>query len=474
MIHVMISFSGKPEVFFAQMGGSVSLPNEGHTEKENVYVRWYFCVNQEEQILIWKHPKQDSPRNGTQRVSLSKDSSLIINPVQDTDFFDRGFFRCERQDYKDMTKKEYILHRVNLPPAPTLLAGDDLSLSCQTQPGVIAPSIKWISPRGEPYGMQNSLRVKNISFQHSGVWTCEAQSDPPKLKATTAVTVIDLSPPPPDSVYTSLSSGSPPWLPCSLSSVIPWSDVQNKGLRTGSWSFTPLNLTHRPKQQLLLQLQPSIAWKKTNNTGTQNKPSLEERELKQHDLSAKILKVSPDVRGTYTCSLDFSPGRTLSRTLQLEVLEVLSSPSAGPRGVMAWTGDTVNLTCTLGHSLPSGDLQVTWIRPKSSMFSLGDPPHSPHLSIRSVTMQDSGQWKCELKKNITTLTSITVTLEIKKRVAIWVFVAIGSALVFILLLTITVFFIRRHKQVNIAVILSLMTCAPICSARGPDKSLMKS
>ncbi|KAL7875206.1 hypothetical protein SRHO_G00061760 [Serrasalmus rhombeus] len=35
---------------------------------------------------------------------------------------------------------------------------------------------------------------------------------------------------------------------------------------------------------------------------------------------------------------------------------------------------------------------------------------------------------------------------VEKRVAIWVFVATGSALVFILLLTITVFFIRRHKQ----------------------------
>ena len=30
----MISFSGKSEVFFAQVGGSVTLPYEGHTEKE--------------------------------------------------------------------------------------------------------------------------------------------------------------------------------------------------------------------------------------------------------------------------------------------------------------------------------------------------------------------------------------------------------------------------------------------------------
>ncbi|KAL7886533.1 hypothetical protein AOLI_G00042540 [Acnodon oligacanthus] len=328
--------AGNSEVFFAQVGGSVTLPNEGHTEKESVYVRWYFCFNQEQHLLIWKHPKQDSPKNEApdgfkQRVSLSKDSSLIINPVQGTDFTDSGFFRCERQDYRTMNRKDYILYRVDLPPGLTLLAGDELSLYCQTEPGVTAPSIRWVSPSGEPYGVQNSLRVKNISFQHSGVWTCEAPSDPPKLKATTEVTVIDLSPSPPDSVYTSLSSGSPPWLPCSLSSAISWSDAQEKGLRTGGWSFAPLNLTHRPKQQLLLQLQPSAAWKKTNDSGAPNKPFLQERELKDHFLSVKIPKVSLDVRGTYTCSLEFSPGRTLSRTLQLEVLEVLSSPSAGPR-----------------------------------------------------------------------------------------------------------------------------------------------
>ena len=62
---MMISFSGKSEVFFAQVGGSVTLPYEGHTEKESVYVRWYFCSNEQEDLLIWKHPKQDSPKNGT-------------------------------------------------------------------------------------------------------------------------------------------------------------------------------------------------------------------------------------------------------------------------------------------------------------------------------------------------------------------------------------------------------------------------
>ncbi|XP_036451033.1 CD4-1 molecule [Colossoma macropomum] len=445
------SAAGNSEVFFAQVGGSITLPYKGHLEKESVYVKWFFFSNQED-LLIWKHPKQDSPKNEApeefeKRVFLSKDSSLVINPVQETDFARSGFFKCVEQDYKSKIEKEFRLYRVYMPSALTLLAGDDLSLSCQTEAGVTAPSVRWISPSSETYSAQpkNSLSVTNISSQHSGVWTCQAESDPPKLKATTTVTVIDLSPSQPNGVYTSLSSGSP-WLPCSLSSAVSWSAVQEKGLRTGSWSFTPLNPTHGPKEQLLLQLQPPIAWKKTNNSDTPNKPFLEERELKDRDLSVKIPKVSLDVRGTYTCSLEFSVGRTLSRTLQLEVLEVLSSPSAAPQGVMARAGDTVNLTCTLGHSLPSGDLQVTWVRPKSSVFSLGNPPHPARLSIPAVTVQDSGQWRCELKKNTMTLTSATVTLEIKKRVDIWVFVAIGSALVFILLLAITVFFFRRHKQ----------------------------
>ncbi len=127
----------------------------------------------------------------------------------------------------------------------------------------------------------------------------------------------DLSPP--DTIYTSsLSSSSTVNIPCSLSSNIPWSVLNETGLRGGSWSFTPLN-DLKPTQSLLsLSVDPVVRWDIAKSTD--GRPTVEGRELKDHDLSIRNLRVSENIRGLYNCTLMFN-SKTLSSKVKVEVLK---------------------------------------------------------------------------------------------------------------------------------------------------------
>ncbi|XP_072535159.1 CD4-1 molecule [Salminus brasiliensis] len=435
------SITGQRLVFFAQEGGSVTLPKQNWTENENVYVRWYFQPQNEMEVLvIWKPPMYTQNTGNIKwhhRASLTTDSSLVISFVNASDF--DGVFRCEQENFRGSSVATYSLVRVLMPNTLLLVAGQDLILKCQAQ-NVEVPSVKWTTPSCNKYdnkfsGNKNILIVRNISSQHSGVWKCETAEDPSRLKATTDVTVIDLSPSPSDGVYT--SSGSPATLPCSLSTPVSWSQAENQGLQGISWSFTLLNQSH--KLSLLTLPKPVTAWSAESSNGCLT------GQEKNSDLSVQV-QGSTDCRGTYECSLEFSSKTLISRRVRLEVLEVLSSPkSSAPGGVKLREGDTVNLTCSLGGQMPS-DLQVKWIPPKQSLYSQGHSLHSVHLTLPAVRVKDSGWWKCELLKNSTVLTSASVTLKIEKFVETWVIAAICSALIFILLLVIAAVVIGRRRK----------------------------
>lgn len=125
----------------------------------------------------------------------------------------------------------------------------------------------------------------------------------------------DLAPSPHDPIYTcdSVTDFS---IPCSLASKIPWSIVNATGVTGGSWLFNAIPTSKSSVKLLELHPNPSPAWKVPS--GTQS--SLKETELKNHDLSVKISRVSVKDRGTYTCSLEFGL-RKLSSRVQVEVLQ---------------------------------------------------------------------------------------------------------------------------------------------------------
>ncbi|KAF4088376.1 hypothetical protein AMELA_G00082290 [Ameiurus melas] len=427
-----------PRVIFAQIGNSVTLPRKMWEKEDKIYVNWYF----EKNILISRNPTSSSSKPVDGRFSLSPDSSLIISTVDKSDF---GIFKCEQHHLMDTTADTYILYEVTMSTPPPLLVGSSLDLSCEIAlEGLkLVRDIRWLGPDNTSYkGSSNSnkhtLKVTKVSSIHSGKWTCAVLYGSRTLNAKTDVIIVDLDSSPPDPIYTSDSSINFP-IPCSLSSKISWPIVNATGVTGGSWHFTPLKTSESSLHLLKLQLGPSPAWKFPN--GTPN--SLMETELKNDELSVKISKVSINDRGNYTCRLEFG-SRTLSRSVQVEVLQVTSSESK-----VIYEGNTVNLTCTLGHHM-TPDLEVNWIPPRGSSLLNRSPPPLTMLSIPHVSVKDSGRWTCVLKKNATQLTSATISLKIEKApVNIWLVVAIlGGLLAFILLAVITVFIIRRQRQVT--------------------------
>lgn len=125
---------------------------------------------------------------------------------------------------------------------------------------------------------------------------------------------LGLSPSPPDPIYTSLSSTVN--IPCSLSSNIPWSVLNETGFQGGSWSFTHLSNQNKKENLLGLTVGPVVRWDVTPET----EGRVMGRELKDQDLSIHKLSVSEKIRGEYNCNLKFKR-KTFSSKVKVEVLQ---------------------------------------------------------------------------------------------------------------------------------------------------------
>ncbi|XP_016357182.1 CD4-1 molecule isoform X2 [Sinocyclocheilus anshuiensis] len=379
-----------PVVIYAQVGGTVTLPIyrvEGNAG--NVYVNWYRGSDTIPTIT-------KNPQSGIQKVTI--------------------------------------------PKVPAVMAGDILSLECKVDSSPFKPRVTWIPPQNSCNQINNygeKTEVRGVSRCNSGVWTCKLEYDGRKTEATTTVFIIDLSPFA-DTIYTSYSSSTVD-IPCSLYSNIPWSVLKESGLWGGSWSFTPLSDPKSTQSLLSLSVDLVVRWNITQ--GANNTIKVKGRELKDQDLSIRNLPVSENIRGVYTCDLKFNT-KTLSSEVTVEVLKVSSSG-----GTRVYEGQSVNLTCTLGHQ-HSSDFEVKWSCSSCSFISSLKPPHPSSLSIPEVKVKDSGRWTCELWKNGKKLTSAVLSLKIVKApVDIWLCVAISGGVVgFILLLVIVIICIRRHRQ----------------------------
>ncbi|KAI2655352.1 hypothetical protein H4Q32_017736 [Labeo rohita] len=444
LISLFVGFIKAQEVIYAQLGGTVTLPREKvEGNADSVYVNWFRGSDPNPAI-------SKNPQSGIQKekeikthAHLLDDFSLQISPVQDFDFV---IWRCEQHELQKTSKKTYKLYHVTIPKVSAVMVGAFLSLQCNVDDSSVIPEVKWIAPKnsdcnpGKYDKVKETVTITNVDRCHSGVWTCKLKYGGKETKATTAVFVIDLSPPIPDTIYTSpLTSSSTVKIPCSLYSNIPWLDLNETGLRGGSWSFTPLSDPPSTHPLLNLNIGPVVRWDVVN--GTDGIPTIEGRELKDQDLSIHNLRVSEKIRGNYTCSLKFK-SKILSRTVKVEVLKILSS-----EGSRVYEGKSVNLTCTLGHQQTS-DFKVKWNCSSCSFVSSLGPSHPFTLLIPELKVKDSGRWTCELWKGKNKLTSAVLSLKIEKPpVNIWLIVAIcGGVVGFILLIVIIIMCIRRHRQ----------------------------
>ncbi|XP_010899124.2 CD4-1 molecule [Esox lucius] len=432
-----LSPTGAEDVhLYGQEGGTVTLPME-KWDSNKVYVKWTSGTRSVIKLNSFGSETIDEHWKG--RVSLSKtDFSLTITNIGPDDFTS---FTCElsipsTKEYKTTTFK---LHMVSTEqPASPLLAGETLTLKCNIKDMLAGTQIGWLNPKGNVQNRNALLTVWNVTGEDHGDWICVVTCQGRKAHIKAPVKVIDLSPAPPQPLYT---SSSPLHLPCSFPSYISFQDLQAKNIQGGHWTFAPSQGAGSGPSgfPVNLSLEPKLSWN-LNQTKNLDVPAKTTNDL---DLSIKMKRVTKDDRGTYTCTFVFNKGLTLKREILVEVLHIVSSP-----GTNVPVGHEVNLTCNVGQPLTS-DLKLKWNPPKhSSLNSRLNSLSNSTLTIQEAREEDSGRWNCGLWRNTTMLTSAEIKLKIEQAPTdVWLLITIcAAAVVFILILILTVILIRRHRK----------------------------
>ncbi|XP_068180183.1 CD4-1 molecule [Antennarius striatus] len=442
LISVVLLPTGAQEVTYAQVGGTVTLkPPEGVHLQED-YLFWYFGDLE----IAWRNIfgragfSQDEKWKNT---LSSHDGSLIITGLKHEHF---GTFTCVAKKKGVQTKAtiKYTLLKITVsmnPPSP-LLPEESLSLACDAEapPGQMKPEVHWINPQREKeITSQRGITVK-AAAQHSGQWTCVVTNGAKEIKVQISVAVVDMSPAPLQPQYTSKST--PLTIPCSIASHISWNQIKSKGIQGGTWHFFPKsdsNLRSAAPQRLFsLSLKNPLSWTPDHHRGLTPVP-----DLQKGVLSLTRTKGREDDGGVYVCSLEFNNSVTLSRTVNISVLQITSYP-----GTDLIAGQQVNLTCDLGHPLPS-DLQLKWFPPEQSSRLPLTPDHrSTHLTIPEVGAGDGGVWRCELWRSDTWLTSAVIKLKIDHKMSWWMQVVISGVTVIVVFTLIIIFYRCRQRKIT--------------------------
>nr|XP_046255179.1 CD4-1 molecule [Scatophagus argus] len=434
LIAVLEPTTGTKQVKYAEVGKSTILnPPDGISSRSYMY--WYFGDIE----IAWRNTlgghglNEDGKETEKWKNILSwSGDSLIIQNIRQEHF---GIFACkvlERNVRKTIMTYELLEFNVSVNPPSPVLAGESLSLVCKganTQDGK-QPEIHWLNPQEEKVTSNKGALTEKATGQHRGRWTCVLTVDEQENRATISVEVVDLAPAHPTQ-YT--SKNRPLHIPCSINPPTTWEQIKAKGFEEGNWHFYPdsgsRSISDIPEMLFSLH-KDSLVWK-----AKERARDLTPVNPEKGDLSLTRTKGKDADRGTYVCSLKFSNGVTLSRTVHVDVLQITSSP-----GTELISGQQVNLSCSLGHPLPSG-LQLKLIPPKQS----SQTSDSPHLTIREVGVRDNGNWKCELWQNKTQLTWAMTSLKIETKMSVWMLVIICSVAVIVPLL-ILVFILCRFRQ----------------------------
>ncbi|XP_023127396.2 CD4-1 molecule [Amphiprion ocellaris] len=436
VIAVLKSTMGADEVIvYTQVGETVTLKTQREIPPKP-YVTWHF-ETLSGTTLAWINPFggrstfKERPWNN----SLSLNGyALTISNVQEQHF---GTFVCQVSD-SNVPKYHitFILIKLQVSVNPTslLLPEEPLSLACSvgTQR---KPDIHWLNPQGQKMKSDKGALTKIVTSQDNGQWTCVVTHDRKEHKAKVSVKVLDLSPVP-SPQYTSASSSLR--IPCSFPSHVTWEEIKKKGIRKIQWNFspTPSSSLISKDGEMLFSLSPEnpLTWQTEQEKGL--KPV---QDVTKGDLSLARNRGKEEDRGNYTCSMKFNNGVTLRRTVNVEVLQIISS-----RGTKLTPGQRVNLSCTTGNPLQT-DVQLKWFPPEKSSVSIPDD-HPAHLTIPEVGTGDGGKWKCELRRSDVLLASAVVTLTIEPKMTVWMLVIICSSAVIMLLLLIVAFILCRHRK----------------------------
>ncbi|XP_043972774.1 CD4-1 molecule [Gambusia affinis] len=427
---IVLNTTGADEVNYLRVGDSVDLKSPSLPSQ--YYVSWFFERDPRIELadisyLNRKHVNPGSGQIWSSRLDIST-SGLTIKDMQEENF---GTIVCEvkRSTNLHSTLKFHLIKvTVSMKDQPSsLIPGNLLSLNCKAETNR-KHSVYWIKPAGDKATPLQGSITKKAESQDNGEWQCVVK-DNKESRFKFFVSVVDFSS---ASKYVYTSTNHPLSIPFWIT---PKDFVQknSSSIKTIEWLFTPKTSS---TQQTVFSF---------SSENGQLKPEATARELSFKNFTAggnfslhRNLARAED-RGTYNCSITFTNGYVLSRSLVVEVLEIIPSP-----GTELISGHHLNLSCSTGGPLETG-VTVKWVPPVTS--SLAKANFLPgHLIIPRVGTEDSGKWRCDLRRNTTTLTSAVIALKIDPVLTVWMIVTICAAGVILILLLILAFILFRRRQ----------------------------
>lgn len=442
--------TGAEEVVYSQVGDTITLSPPRDVSCQNDYVYWHFDGEDGVQVA-WCNPlggkgtKTEECKNSDKKectdkweneLSLSGTSLVIMNIKEE---HIKTFICKVKSGNSDKSVAIFKLIKLSVtmnPPSP-LLAGDPVTLSCKDEtPRVYEkPMIYWLNPQGER--ISKASHSITASGQSNGQWTCVVKNYGKEKRASVSIAVVDLSQAPSSTTYTSGLTNLK--IPCSIWPHISWDQIKKKGIQEVNWDFFPTPSSGVSQRLFSLSLNNSMKW-----NASQSRNLSPAQGLNKGDLSLSRSRGREEDRGAYVCSLKFKNGKTLKRTVLVDVLKMIASPATD-----LISGQQVNLTCTLGKSLPS-DLHLRITAPAQPPLQMWTFARDPaHHTIAEVSTGDGGKWRCELLRNRTQLTSAVITLEIEHKLSVWMLVIICSAIVIGVLLLILIFILCQRRKVQL-------------------------
>ncbi|XP_032415379.1 CD4-1 molecule [Xiphophorus hellerii] len=428
---IVLKTSGADEVIYRRVGERAVLNSPGLPQQ--YYVSWFFERGPEIEIadVSYFGRKHVNPVSGeiwTSRLSISS-NSLIINNMQEENF---GTIVCKVKDGTNLyatVKFHLIKVMVSMEEQrPFLIPGHRLSLNCNAETKR-RPSVYWIKPTGNKASPIQGSVTKKAESQDNGNWECVVKDNGKENKFEFFVSVVDFSS---ASKYVYTSTNLPLSIPFWIT---PKEFVQKilSNVQTIEWLFTPKTSSN---QQTIFSFSSKDGQLKQENTARElsYKNFTDGGNFSLHRNLARV-----EDRGTYNCSITFTNGYVLSRSLVVDVLEITPSP-----GTELISGHHLNLSCSTGGPLETG-VTVKWVPPDTSSLAKADFL-SGHLIITRVGTEDSGKWRCDLRRNTTTLTSAVITLKIDPILTVWMIVTICAAGIILILLLILAFILFRRRQ----------------------------
>ncbi|XP_077431753.1 CD4-1 molecule [Vanacampus margaritifer] len=437
------------EVVYVKEGDAATFRLDG-LDPTSKYLYWSHSKLQQG-WLAWLHPMvhdwsvtQDA--RWANRLLVSKDALTIKDVTQD-DFGSTVVFSRLVDNQGDITPmKTFRISKITVsadPKQTPLLIGEAVLLSCRvdTPPGHRQPSMYWLDPAGEKMSPSGGQLQLVVTSRDNGRWSCVVVRDGGEDRASLFITVIDLSPAPEYPVYT--SEQSPLTIRCPFAGNVSWKQFQSRGVSEVRWQYTSQLLGHQiiVNKETLLTFSPPNAeqgWRSNTSRGRSFDADFQTSSLV---LSKKHWRAED--RGHYTCSFKFSERTFLQRVVSVEVLQVVSSA-----GSVLDSGQSVNLTCSLGKALPR-DHWLKWFPPERSatrfLFSSGRPGPA-QIVIPEVGPDDGDRWGCELWCNSTRVTWAGITLTVNRRLSTGMLVSLSGAAVIIAVLLLLICITWRRRQ----------------------------